>query len=468
MKSLKSKMNSKVKFLLAAFCLAMAEPEPSLLDEMYSEEIKNVSLLHPFFEKLIKLEETKEGKINILHLGDSHIQSPFFPNTVRQILQQQFGNGGRGFVFPYSTGRGGSASKPIAFVSNAMWQICRNNMQAKCDPSTEYGMSGYGFSTDFDQFVIAVEINDRKEQFNTIKIVSPPPAFRLATASGTPMIQSVQSNVNNHKIKNGENLNTIAKKYNVSVEAIKRENNMNSNYIYAGKNLRIPVTVIETRVDTSMFKPLEYELQDKFVSVYHQEKPVSSIYLLPAVKQARYNLNGIILENDSPGIIYHSIGTVGSQVSHFNSTPLFFEQLPVLSPDLVIISFGTNEAFGEVPAEKFIAQVDLMIQNVRAVCPDAPIIVTTPPTSLFRRGILNHYALEYTASLMQKSDVSIWDLYSFTGGLEGARDPSAIQIAHDNIHYTAQGYINQGTAFANSFLKEYIRYKHSRETTEAE
>jgi membrane-bound lytic murein transglycosylase D len=43
-----------------------------------------------------------------------------------------------------------------------------------------------------------------------------------------------------HNIKEGENLSTIAKKYGVSVEDIKKANNMDGDAIRAGKNLKIP------------------------------------------------------------------------------------------------------------------------------------------------------------------------------------------------------------------------------------
>jgi len=387
-------MNCKImpELLLIASCMAVA-------DNAATEKIKNASFLHPFFEKLIQLENTKKGKINVLHIGDSHVWSPAYSKAIRQSLQKQFGNGGRGFVVPYFMDR--SSAQTISFTSNVPWQNCRNNAPLTCDPNTEFGMAGYGLSTDSEQFVLTMEIGDAQEHFNTIKIVS----------SATPSIFSLAT-VDNAK--------------------------------------------------SSGFRTLEYQRQEQFASVYSQNKPLSKISLLPAKKQACYNLNGIILENDASGVVYHNIGTLGSQAFHFNGNPLFFEQIPVLSPDLVIISFGTNEAFGEVLVENFIEQIDLLMQNVKKMCPNASILVTTPPTSLLKRGKLNTYSLEYSARLMQRMDIPLWDLYSFTGGLEGAKNPKAIQIGSDNVHYTAQGYTAQGTALINALMNEYKYYKQNR------
>jgi len=53
----------------------------------------NLSLLNNLFEKLYRLENgfSSQDKINIVHVGDSHIQADFFSNTIRQDLQGHFG-----------------------------------------------------------------------------------------------------------------------------------------------------------------------------------------------------------------------------------------------------------------------------------------------------------------------------------------------------------------------------------------
>lgn len=436
-------------------------------EELFEEEkIKNVQFLEPVFEKLMQLEKNRKGKVNIVHIGDSHIQADVFTNAVRQPLQDKFGNGGYGLTFPYNLTGGNNVTRFFRFTSNVTWQTCRNNQAFKCDPGTQIGLGGYGFTSRSNQLVISMDVNEDKYKFNTIKILSPyeTSCFKLATAEGNPVIQSVQSGVKYHKIKSGESLSVIASKYKVSVAAIKKANGMSSNNIYAGKNLKIPTVVKETKVNMSLFKPLEYTSSEQYVSTYHSNKEISKIYLLPNENNTSvYNLNGIVLENDNPGVIYHSVGVIGSKASDFTATPLFFKQLPSLAPDMVILSFGTNESYGKVSAADFMFQMEDMIKQVQKVCPDVPVLVMTPPTSLLRRRALNTLASEYSALIMQKNDWALWDLYSFTGGLTGARQPMICLIASDNVHYTAQGYINQGSAFVYDFLNEYEIYKNSHE-----
>jgi len=345
---------------------------------LYAQSIKNVSLLYPFFEKLVQLEKSKKGKINVVHTGDSHIQPEFFTNAIRQPLQKQFGDGGRGFIFPYSVNK--KTGGPYYYTADSIWQICRNHQSFRCEAGTEFGLSGYGFSIKAESFVFSVEASENRYKFNTIKVVSPTTSsYSLSAVDG------------------------------------------------------------------------EYQLQEPFVLAYHQKKPISAIQLLPAQKQELYSLNGLVVEKDAPGLIYHNIGVLGVMASDFNATPLFFKQLPVLSPDLVIVSLGTNESFHDVTAETFIEQIELFIKNVREFCQDVPVLVTTPPISLLN-GEFNTYILEYTNALLQKENIAVWDLYSIT--------LTTKKIAGDNIHYTKGGYNDQGTAFVGDFLKEYKNYKN--------
>ena len=71
-----------------------------LADQLGAEArpIENVKKLKRFFKKLDQLEETKTGVVRVVHLGDSHIAADYITRTIRDRLQERFGDGGRGFV----------------------------------------------------------------------------------------------------------------------------------------------------------------------------------------------------------------------------------------------------------------------------------------------------------------------------------------------------------------------------------
>ncbi len=58
----------------------------------------NRSTLNNFLEKLAELKSGKKRKIRIAYFGDSMIEGDLLTQTVRKLLQQQFGGSGVGFV----------------------------------------------------------------------------------------------------------------------------------------------------------------------------------------------------------------------------------------------------------------------------------------------------------------------------------------------------------------------------------
>ena len=54
----------------------------------------NGSGLDSFYQKLQQLKKTKKGKVSIVHIGDSHLQSDHLSSVVRKGFQDFFGSGG--------------------------------------------------------------------------------------------------------------------------------------------------------------------------------------------------------------------------------------------------------------------------------------------------------------------------------------------------------------------------------------
>ncbi|MFM8912321.1 MAG: hypothetical protein ACKOE6_05280, partial [Flammeovirgaceae bacterium] len=87
-------------------------------------EITNNTSLSSFFEKLYQQKKNSSQKISILHIGDSHIQADFLTHQIRALMQNEFGNAGRGLVFP---GRVGRTNEPLSIYSstNTQWESKR-------------------------------------------------------------------------------------------------------------------------------------------------------------------------------------------------------------------------------------------------------------------------------------------------------------------------------------------------------
>lgn len=163
-------------------------------------------------------------------------------------------------------------------------------------------------------------------------------------------------------------------------------------------------------------------------------------------------------KKDTPGILYHSIGANGAKYSDFNKTSRFWQQIKDLNADCYIISLGTNEAQDpNLKAEDFLDEVNIMVNRLRKISPNACIILTTPPVSYFRKTRPNPSLDVIADALMQfsnENNVVCWDLFNASRGAEGAKAWKAAQLLRsDLVHFSTEGYTLQGHLFVDAFVK---------------
>jgi len=423
--------------------------------------ISNKQALQPFYQKLAALQASKNGKLNIVHIGDSHIQADLFSGTVRTKLQEQFGNGGRGFIFPHSLAKT-NGSGDIRFSSNQSWESQRNIYPDNGNP---VGLSGIALFTKATDFAIEMQVRNATYAFNKLKIITPQnqKMFDVALTSKTIKIESeIPKNIL-HLIKNGESLSVIAEKYGVSISQIKKENGLKSSQIRAGKKLKIPSNEkVKKVIERSEFIPLATIQKEGFYE-FASDSLIQKIYIIPTLNQSDFALNGLVLENNNPGIIYHSIGVNGAKCSDFNKFPLFFEQLTVLQPDLVILSLGTNESFDKLITADFNQQLLLMIDSILVKNPATAILIITPPPSQFKRKFPNTFVADYTKQIINQAEeknYAVWDMFSNFGGLFGINQlVKDGLIGGDRVHYTKTGYERQGQLLTEALLESLTEIK---------
>lgn len=427
--------------------------------------ITNTSAMKLFFQKLYQLEQEKKGRVNIVHIGDSHIQADLMTGLIRKKLQERFGNAGCGFTFPHRLAKT-NGGHYIRFNSNASWQSRRNIYSP--ENGMNVGLSGIALKTK-ENFVVELNVKDSSYEFNTIRVITPKnkPAFDLATSSKTIVLESTVPKKITHRIKSGEVLGSIANKYDVTIAQLKKANRLKSDNIRAGRTLKIPTSQMQKReIKRSEFIPLELSA-DVTSNYYHSDEVLSKIYLLPNKSYKDYTLSGVVLEKDDAGVVYHSIGVNGAKCSDYNKYPLFFEQLPALKPDLVVISLGTNESFDKMTGAAYKVQLNAFIENVRAKNPDAAILVMTPPPSLFRRRYPNTFVADYAKSILiqeTEKNYATWDLFSEMGGLFSVnRNAARGLMSTDRVHYSKDGYEKQGRLFSEAFLNAYDNFKINRD-----
>ena len=141
-----------------------------------------------------------------------------------------------------------------------------------------------------------------------------------------------------------------------------------------------------------------------------------------------------------------------------------------LKPDLLVLSFGTNESHNRrYNAQLHYRQMDDLVRQLRQALPDVPILMTTPPGSyerIRRRSrifTVNPRTLPTVQTIRRYADdngLAIWDMYEVFGGVHRAALNwwEAGLMRPDHIHYLPEGYELQGRMFFQAILKAYNRY----------
>lgn len=427
-------------------------------------DIHNPNALLTFYEKMYQLEQSKSGKINIVHIGDSHIQADLFTAKIRTQFQKVFGNGGFGFTFPYSVAKTNN-SAPIRYSASGNFQSFRN---LYADENRPVGLSGFSMEANSDDFAIQLNVKDAQFNFTKLKVVTPQNVnlFDVSVSHKNIVVERKVPKKITHKVKPGEVLGGIADKYNVSLKALKKANGLKSDMIRDGKVLTIPSKATQSKTSTKTeYIPIELQ-PSLFSNDYFSETPLDKIAIVPNQEIDYFALNGLVLENNNSGVIYHSIGVNGAKASDYNKFRLFNEQLPVLNPDLVVISLGTNESFDKQSGEQYFANLNQMIQGIKDKNPQACVLVMTPPPSVLHRKYKNTFIEKYAELIEENANVknyAVWDLLQVFGGNKYIkRNAAKGYMARDKVHYSKAGYEKQGEFFFEAFLQSYELFKSTK------
>lgn len=181
-----------------------------------------------------------------------------------------------------------------------------------------------------------------------------------------------------------------------------------------------------------------------------------------------YQTSGLAVETGREGVVYHILGVNGATCASY-STPERLQKVADLHPDLVIVSFGTNEAHGEA---LFYFRTYRSYENhagcIETAMSRCGFLWTTPPGAYVRNGrrgprVINPRTLSVVSTELRfarENGLAVWDLYDIVGGKERAclNWNAAHFYQRDKIHFTREGYIVQGLLLHEAFIKAYNDY----------
>ncbi len=178
------------------------------------------------------------------------------------------------------------------------------------------------------------------------------------------------------------------------------------------------------------------------------------------------------------GISFDYLAKNGAHASLY-CEPDKIDDICARRPDLLIVSFGTNEAHGHFDSALHQQTLQQLVSQVRERCPDVCFLFTTPPGSYVttqghrwrdRRGRwhynTSHGANPRTETVAQAIDAfareqhhAVWNIFEIAGGAAHAaanwRNGGYMQA--DCIHYTAQAYTLQGQLLGEAIAQAYFQ-----------
>jgi len=355
-----------------------------------------------FFDSMDSLIMKGKGTINIVQIGDSHIQAGFIPEQMRKDFSTflSSGCGARGLIFPYRIAKTNNPAD-YSVKYSGKWDHCRNVELSK---SCNLGLMGIMVQTrdTVAEITFHFKENCTFRDFNFIRIFHDPmdTSFHIDFPGLAGLYHPVFPRQNGYT-----------------------DFRFNSFFC---DSLRIRIV----KKDTAK----------KYFTLY-----------------------GIDFENGDPGIVYSASGINGAEVTSFLRCDLMKDQLKMLRPDWIILSLGTNDAYPvHFDKEEFINNYILLIKKIREQNSAIPILLTSPGDSYRKHRYDNpnmEKAREAILEVAKRTDCAVWDFYSLMGGPKSIMHwYKAGLVAKDKLHFDKQGYIIQADLLFGAFMDAYVSY----------
>jgi lysophospholipase L1-like esterase len=257
--------------------------------------------------------------ITILQIGDSHTSADFFTGDLRKVLQARYGDGGPGYVtagHPHI----GVRSATLNITSSSGWTY---KALQRSDNISEFWLSG----------------------FNSVAVVE-----------GQTMTFSANRPVTFDMIE---------------IEVVRQPGG-------GAIDIRLDGSVeSQFDLDAAEIDPVVIRLLPKRGAT-DRVKQIS----ITTTRAGTVNLASVAIYNRGSGVTYNSVGYPGATVGIINKFDerLFASELRRIDPQIVVLSFGSNEGFNEnLDLERYSGNYARAVQKIRATLPSASIVVVAPP-----------------------------------------------------------------------------------------
>ena len=262
----------------------------------------------------------RRGGLVILHIGDSHTSADFLTGELRRRLQARYGRGGTGYMtagHPHI----GVRSSSLKITASAGWTY--KSLQRPDARPGEFWLSGYD-------------------------AIATMPGETMSFAAEQPLTFDM-----------------------IEIEAIGQPGG----------------GAIDIKLDGGA--PTHYDLaaagiQPVVIRLLPQRGPTDKLreISITTASPGTVSLASVSIYNNHSGLTYNSVGYVGAQMGLLNkmSEKLLADDLLRINPQIVVLSFGTNEASNEhLDIAQYSKNYERLIGKIKAVLPAAALMLIGPP-----------------------------------------------------------------------------------------
>lgn len=403
---------SILTILLLAFLCSPAQPTPIELPHYpfirYDADTLHFNASSPyingFFRKWKRVVETRQGNINIVHIGGSHVQAGTMSNTIRTNILHAYPSfvSNRGMIFPYSAAA--RCNNPRDYIVHCPQKVIltRNIYKEHTYP---LGLCGIAITAADSLTEVQIVMNESSIDYATNRIVilghSDDQVVPLLSIGGREVYPSYVALPSDRYVFN-----------------------------------------LSTTVD-------------------------SFTVVIPCKPGEQFTLTGIYLGNRQPGFSFHSIGVNGASVPDYLRCENFTRDLRMLHPDMVVFGIGINDANGpDFDTVAFRNNYLALIDSIRTINPDCTFVFITNNDSFhkirrnrYRVNTNGRLAREVFYRLADDTDGAVWDQFEVMGGLKSMERWYKNKLAQkDRVHFTYAGYQLVGNLFTNALFKAYSDY----------
>lgn len=381
-----------ITIFLYAVCLAKPIAAKDLIDE--TQNCLTFPAGHELFDSLYShirnVQSTSTGRINVLHIGGSHVQAGHFSHRLRYHFTDLVGDGAKGqygVLFPWKAIR---TNAPVNYDISytGKWTRSRN---IESSPDVELGLSGAAAITSDSMASLALQLKERTDVWAFSRL-------RLIGECGYEKVEPVLI------LSQGDTL---------------RAESSNNGYLFE----------------------LPYPATHCSIAFLGLETP-----------GAKFVVRGILPENDNAGIVYNESGVNGASVPSWLRCSLFQQEIRTFCPpDLVIFGIGINDA--NVPANRFDVErykqnYRDLITRLQSVNPNVALLFVTNNDCFLRygkqKGIYNRNTKTVEQAMMELArefNGAVWNQFRIMGGFGSSSNwVSQKMMRKDHIHFTEAGY----------------------------